>query len=159
MLLVAGLAKLENSRDFASVVSVLGWIPVRLIKPFTVIFAWFEIVFAFVLASGLWLIGGATMTVMLFFVFLIARIFIARREHNVNCGCFGTRQRAKTNSVELTVSGTHLALAMFYLWLTTWVKPLPIIFNAIVMILFVVFCLMVGWRLMQQKSHIVSKSS
>jgi uncharacterized membrane protein YphA (DoxX/SURF4 family) len=113
LFLWAALGKLGDLSAFADQVHNFRMIPVPLENLFALTLPWVELVAALLLVTNL-APRAATLTLgILLVVFLIAILSAIARNLDIECGCFGTHDAARTGWVTLGRDVGMLLLAVF----------------------------------------------
>jgi Methylamine utilisation protein MauE len=147
-LVVSGLAKAENRSYFEFTLRQHKVMPTQITTVFSRLFPIFEIFLGFLLliSYGVWAIYIAIVNLLLFFSFLIYKIFLAFNKPNSDCGCSGTSSQKTIDSISLISSTILVLFAVITFWLTTWVESVAWEVKGITISLLV---LMIAWVLIR----------
>ncbi len=139
LLMAAGFTKLDNPGYFSAALRAIRLLPPWSVPLASAVIPWAEILFAFLLISGLFQIVVATVNLALFIFFLMIKLTALRHKLPTGCGCFGLSLRQQIDPATIIVSLVFIVLATMYLWLVSWTTPVSIIVRLIALLSFLVF--------------------
>lgn len=159
MLTVAGLSKFSNPSPVHSTLRTLGLASFSRRQFVQKALSLYEILLAGWLLSGLLPQAVAVVTVLTFLAFLGVKIYLAVRQPEADCGCFGQKHKTPVDAVSLTVSAIWVVLALVNVWLSAHDSVSPVLRLIVFMgySAYVAVCLINLFqqtRLIQQKSRV-----
>lgn len=116
MLGVSGLAKIDAPEHFEATLRIHRLWPAQAIRPVSRIFPWVEVVVAIALVVGFAPTLTASLTLLLFGIFLGVETTLVVTRRATECACYGVAYRQKVDGASLVVSAILVTLAAFYGW-------------------------------------------
>lgn len=109
----AALAKIADPGSFSSQIHNFRMLPVALENIFALTLPWVELVAGLALVANIVPRAATQLLGALLVVFMVAIVAALARKLDIDCGCFGTEDAAKTGWVTLGRDVVFLALAVF----------------------------------------------
>ncbi|MBK8794401.1 MAG: DoxX family membrane protein [Holophaga sp.] len=98
---IAALPKLMDPPGFAKAIHAYKLFPAWGIHPAALFLPWLELIVGVLLLLGLWVRTATLWIVALLVAFIVALSINLARHHPVDCGCFSTQEKVKTDSERL----------------------------------------------------------
>jgi len=117
ILIISGLAKIEQPDRFATTLERHGLLPRWSITSVSRLLPWVEIVIAGVLIAGIFPLVTALLVFALFTSFLVVEGAILATKRANECGCFGVAYRQDIDGTSVATAAILVCASVLHLWI------------------------------------------